>query len=212
MIKSALSNAQLRVLGFMFTHDCMAMFLTFAARGHYRNFTGKIKGEPTPSRGVLLALEKRGLVRYFAVARRECFDLTLKGLGFMMQTGEEKDNMTSRLLTKREVQAILLTHYAAFILGRQVEGFSIEVWQLKPRTDAKVCVLWRGIKFCDVGFASLNYKDTWDAEYGVKMAVHKALAAIAKRIAHGRKPFARCEILLPPSIPPVECAECHPQS
>jgi len=204
VIKSALSNAQLHVLGFMYTHDCMAMFLTFARQGHYRNFTGEIEGEPTPSRDVLLALEKRGLVRCFTIARRECFDLTLAGLEYMMQTGEGEDPMNGRPLTKREIQAILLSHYAAFLLGKQQpHGFSIEIWQQKPRTDVKVCVNWRGIQFCEVGFASLNYKDTWDAEYGIKMAVHKAIAAIAKRIMYGLGPFARCEILVPP-VPAIE--------
>ena len=46
----------------------------------------------------------------------------------------------------------------------------------------------------------MNYKDTWDAEYGVEMAVHKAIASIAKRVAYGLGPFARCEVLLPPVV------------
>ena len=115
--------------------------------------------------------------------------------------------MESKLLTKREIQAILLSHYAAFILGERVEGFRIEIWQKKPHTDARVCVNWRGIEFYDIGFASLNYKDTWDAEYGVRMAVRKAIAGIAKQIAYGQKPSARFEVLVPPLIITVEEAQ-----
>jgi len=104
--------------------------------------------------------------------------------------------MNSVLLTKRAIQAILLAHYAAFILGKRVKGFSIEIWQKKPRTDARVCANWRGIEFYDIGFASMNYRDKWDADYGVEMAVRKAIAGIAKQIAYGQEP-ARSELLIP---------------
>ena len=115
--------------------------------------------------------------------------------------------MDIKLLTKREIQAILLAHYAAFILGKRVEGFRIEIWQKKPRTDARVCVNWRGIEFYDIGFASMNYKDTWDAKYGERMAIHKAIAGIAKQIAYGQRTSARFEVLVPPLIIPVEEAQ-----
>ena len=100
--------------------------------------------------------------------------------------------------TKREVQVVLLECYVAFSLGKPVKGFSIEIWQKKPHTDAKVCVMWRGTELCDIGFASLNYKDTWDVDYGINMAVKKAIAGIAKQIVYGQKPTARFEVLVPP--------------
>ena len=193
----ALSKAQLAVLCTMFAHKCRVAFRTYAAKGCYWNYRGTIEAEPTPRRAVMLALKRRGLVKHYTLARREIFFVTGKGQDFMMQ--RKGADMSTKLLTKREIQAILLAHYAAFILGKQQpHGFSIEVWQQKPRTDVKVCVNWRGIKFCDVGFASMNYKDTWDAEYGVRMAIRKAIAGIAKQIAYGQKPSARFEVLVPP--------------
>jgi len=108
-------------------------------------------------------------------------------------------------LTKQEVQAILLARYEKIKLGDTTGNINIEIWQQNPRTDVKVCLIWRGIKFCEVGFASMNYKDTWDAEYGVDMAIRKAIANIAKRIARGCEPFARIESQYYPSpLPEVK--------
>ena len=140
MTKSGLSTAQLHVLRTMWVYDCAAMFLTYATQGHYRNRSGVVSETPTPNRKVLIALERRGLVWCCPIARREVFELTDKGYIFMTQ--REGGDVEGKLLTKREIQAILLAHYAAFILGKRVEGFRIEIWQKKPHTDARVCVLW----------------------------------------------------------------------
>ena len=63
---------------------------------------------------------------------------------------------------------------------------SKEVWQSKPYTAAKVKVWYKGCSDTHeaVGFAKVCYK--WDADYGVTLAVAKALAQIAKGIAKAR--------------------------
>ena len=84
---------------------------------------------------------------------------------------------------------------------RNLSGFAAFVGIVtKPHTDARVCVNWRGIEFYDIGFASMNYKDSWDAKYGERMAIHKAIAGIAKQIAYEQRPSARFEVLVPPLI------------
>jgi len=196
MTSLALSNAQLRVLCVMYSYRCGVSFLANAAKGHYWNYRGNIEQVPTPRRDVLLALERRGLVGYSTLTGKEIFAITGKGCDFMLQLESIGDAMNDELLTKREIQAILLAQYTTFLLGRRMEEFRIEVWQKKPRTDAKVWVSWRGIEFYDIGFASMNYRDKWDADYGVEMAVRKAIAGIAKQIAYGQEP-ARSELLIP---------------
>ena len=63
---------------------------------------------------------------------------------------------------------------------------SKEVWQSKPYTAVKVKVWYKGCGDTHeaVGFAKVCYK--WDADYGVTLAVAKALAQIAKGIAKAR--------------------------
>lgn len=79
------------------------------------------------------------------------------------------------------------------------EGFA--VWLENPskpgahtpdskRTAAAVTVRWWGVQYTDVGFATLNWKsgDTWNSEYGIDMAIKKAIGNLAKQIALGKPP------------------------
>ena len=65
---------------------------------------------------------------------------------------------------------------------------SKEVWQSKPYTAVKVKVWYKGCSDTHeaVGFAKVCWPDKWDADYGVTLAVAKALAQIAKGIAKAR--------------------------
>lgn len=102
--------------------------------------------------------------------------------------------MRDQRKSKRQVHAALLEHYEYFLLGFTKGYFRVEIWQQKPRTDARVNVFWQGIEYQDVGFATLNYRDTWDAKIGEDMAIRKAIAAIAKQIVHGQEP-TRIEVI-----------------
>ena len=64
---------------------------------------------------------------------------------------------------------------------------SNEVWQSKPYTAVKVKVWYKGCSdtYEAIGFAKVYYK--WDADYGVTMAVAKALTQIAKSIAKAER-------------------------
>ena len=65
---------------------------------------------------------------------------------------------------------------------------SNDVWQSKPYTAVKVKVWYKGCSDTHeaVGFAKVCWPDKWDADYGVTLAVAKALAQIAKGIAKAR--------------------------
>ena len=66
---------------------------------------------------------------------------------------------------------------------------SKEVWQSKPYTAVKVKVWYKGCSDTHeaIGFAKVCWPDKWDADYGVTLAVAKALAQIAKSIANAER-------------------------
>lgn len=102
------------------------------------------------------------------------------------------------LLTKRQVQEQLLERYkkwAKLLDNDEADHreFRVTVWQEIPpnakRTAVEVIAMWRGVPFVDIGFATLNTRcgDIWDSCYGVRMAIRKAIAGIARQIALGEK-------------------------
>jgi len=64
----------------------------------------------------------------------------------------------------------------------------IEVWQKRPNTAAKVIVRMPEYPISvSYGFSKVCWPDIWNAKRGVKLAVRKALADIAKAIVASTK-------------------------
>ena len=62
------------------------------------------------------------------------------------------------------------------------ESLHVVTWQKKPYTAAQVTYEARSLLWSDYGFTKVQYPDKWDAQYGIGLAVRKALASIARQI------------------------------
>ena len=90
-------------------------------------------------------------------------------------------------VNKREIQEKL---WALWKLGKEGLSQCFQdggdwldwiVWQKKPNTAVRV--IYHGKQsYYDFGFTKVQYPDTWDAQYGIDLAVKKALAGIARQI------------------------------
>ena len=85
-------------------------------------------------------------------------------------------------MTKAETQELLLSEY-------KEENCVLEVWQDRPWTAVKIRFpytspssefLSTGI---ELGFSKVCRPDKWDAQRGIDLAVQKAIAKIAKKLA-----------------------------
>jgi len=64
----------------------------------------------------------------------------------------------------------------------------VEIWQECPNTAARVIrsgsyIGYPLTQISAVGFSKVCYPDKWDADYGVRIAVYKALGRIARVLA-----------------------------
>jgi len=64
----------------------------------------------------------------------------------------------------------------------QSPNFQVEIWQDQPNTAARI-FYYSLRKLGFFGFSKVCYPDKWDADYGVRIAVYKALGKIAKELA-----------------------------
>ena len=102
--------------------------------------------------------------------------------------------VTKSKSTKAEIQELLRLTYNC---GNPVSGMTVEVWQDEPWTavtiDAESFVVintnWlerfgsSSYPFIEHGFSKVCWPDKWDAQRGIDLAVEKAIAKIAKKLA-----------------------------
>ena len=58
----------------------------------------------------------------------------------------------------------------------------VEVFQDCPNTVVRVDIIYRDVPYSAYGFAKVQWPDRWDADYGVKMAVRKAIGKVIRAI------------------------------
>ena len=70
---------------------------------------------------------------------------------------------------------------------------SVSCFQLCPNTFAEVVVRHDGTTHRALGFAKVQWPDRWDSDYGIKMAVRKQIARIARAILRGEVVYDEIE-------------------
>jgi len=79
------------------------------------------------------------------------------------------------------------TKQARAKIEEHIKVVSQEVWQDKPYTAVRIIAKVDDVEFDVVGFAKIQWPDTWDAAYGVRMASDKAVAKITKEVLNSPK-------------------------
>lgn len=91
-------------------------------------------------------------------------------------------------MNKKELQEKLL---ALWELGQEElayrwtsgqDSLDVIIWQKRPNIAVRTAYKVDQRFWCGYGFAKVMYPDVWDAQYGIDLAVKKALASIARQI------------------------------
>jgi len=66
-----------------------------------------------------------------------------------------------------------------------LDDTSIAICQSRPNTMARVHVIVGENEYEALGFSKVNWRDQWDSDTGIEIAVKKAIAKIVKAIVAG---------------------------
>ena len=75
-------------------------------------------------------------------------------------------------MTARKTRLELFEVWKSGVVPVAGDEFSIEVWQKQPYTAARVTMDGHA----GYGFSKVAHPDAWDADFGIELAVRKAIA------------------------------------
>jgi hypothetical protein len=58
----------------------------------------------------------------------------------------------------------------------------VDTFQKRPNTCVVFDVNYEGVTHNCIGFSKVSWPDEWDTDYGVNMAIEKAISDLAKRL------------------------------
>jgi hypothetical protein len=85
---------------------------------------------------------------------------------------------------RKALAAHILAGLADPDLLDEAESVTVEFWQRRPYTACKLFYRNGDRWIQDYGFTKVCYPDTWDPEYGRRLAAKKAAHAVARQVAH----------------------------